>query len=58
MSTCAHFDNADLTDADLQDLKNWQQIASIKDASIGGVRNAPAGFVKWALQHGATAIRN
>jgi hypothetical protein len=50
----AHLEDADLTDADLQELKNWQQIASIKDATIARVRNAPAGFVAWALRQGAT----
>jgi hypothetical protein len=50
----ANFKDADLTRADLQGLKNWQQIDSMQDASIGGVRNAPPGFIQWAKQHGAT----
>jgi len=58
---------ADLTGADLSgaklsaaDLRNanldgihWEQIAEITKANIQGVRNAPAGFVAWALSHGA-----
>ncbi len=48
----ALLDNADLRDADLRDAK-WQLIRSIKDANIAGVKNAPPGFVAWALNHGA-----
>jgi len=58
---------ADLTGADLSgaklsaaDLRNanldgihWDQIAEINKANIQGVHNAPAGFVAWALSHGA-----
>jgi hypothetical protein len=50
----ANFKDADLTNADLQGLKNWQEIDSMQDTIIGGVRNAPPGFVQWAKQHGAT----
>jgi hypothetical protein len=50
----ANFKDADLTRADLQGLKNWQEIDSMQDASIGGVRNAPPGFIQWDKQHGAT----
>jgi len=45
-------DNADLQGADITDIR-WQQLKSLKGANIAGVRNAPAGFVKWALDHGA-----
>ena len=48
----ALLDNADLRDADLRDAK-WQLIRSIKDANIASVKNAPAGFVAWALKNGA-----
>ena len=48
----ATLEGADLRKADLQDAK-WQQIKSIKNANIAGVENAPAGFVAWALAHGA-----
>ncbi len=48
----AVLDNADMRDADLRELQ-WQKIASIKSSDITGVKNAPAGFVEWALQHGA-----
>ena len=58
----ANLDNADLSDANLKDadlreadLHNirWQKITAIDEANIYGVRNAPDGFVAWAMQHGA-----
>jgi hypothetical protein len=48
----ASFENADLRDTDLRDI-HWQQIASVKTTNIAGVRNAPDGFVAWALGNGA-----
>jgi len=48
----ATLDNADLRSADLRNIK-WQNIGSIKSADVFGVKNAPAGFVDWAIQHGA-----
>jgi len=44
--------DADLTNADLRDAR-WEHVASVKNANIFGVRNAPQGFVEWALKHGA-----
>src|SRR5580698_2034848 len=56
----ARFDGADLTNADLRaaDLRGiaWQHIAAIVNANIAGVRNAPDGFVAWALHNGAVDI--
>jgi hypothetical protein len=49
-------DRADLRNADLSDLKDWQSIASIKLANIQGIKNAPEGFAKWALAHGAVEM--
>jgi len=48
----AVLDGADLTESKLADL-NWKNIASLKGANIHGVQNAPAGFVQWAVKHGA-----
>jgi hypothetical protein len=48
----ATLENTDLRNADLRDIR-WQQIAGIKTANIAGVRNAPEGFVSWALSKGA-----
>jgi len=49
----AVLDDADLSGADLKDAR-WAQIKGLKGANIGGVKNAPAGFVAWALAHGAS----
>jgi Pentapeptide repeats (8 copies) len=58
----ADLSGADLSDADLSDvdLRNtnlqgirWQKIRNITKANVFGVRNAPEGFVSWAMQHGA-----
>ncbi len=50
--TSAVLDNADFRHADLRNIK-WQNIASVKSADISDVKNAPAGFIDWAIQHGA-----
>jgi len=47
------FGTADLAGADLQDLRDWQAIRGTSHADIEGVRNPPAGFKVWALEHGA-----
>ena len=53
----AHLTGTDLTNVDLRfaDLRNadWEQIKSISMANIAGVKNAPKGFVEWALKNGA-----
>lgn len=53
----ASFDEADLGSTDLRDadLRNiqWRKIKNIKAANIAGVKNAPEGFIAWALSHGA-----
>ena len=49
-------DNADLRQASLKD-SNWRQIRSIKNANLYGLRDAPAGFVDWALKHGAVQMQ-
>lgn len=48
----AALDDADLRAADLKDIQ-WQHVKSIKAANIANVRNAPPGFVAWALKNGA-----
>ena len=51
-----------LKDVDLRyaDLKGtqWDGILSMEAANIYGVKNAPGGFVQWALQHGAVSKEN
>jgi hypothetical protein len=49
----ADLSNADLHDADLRGV-SWQRLAAIHEANIAGVKNAPDGFVAWALRNGAT----
>lgn len=50
--TSASLANADLTDADLRGVR-WEHIANIKNANLFGVKNAPEGFLDWAMKHGA-----
>jgi uncharacterized protein YjbI with pentapeptide repeats len=50
--TDASLANADLSDADLREFR-WEHIANLKNANIFGVKNAPQGFVEWAMKHGA-----
>jgi hypothetical protein len=47
---------ADLRDTDLSRAK-WKEIRGIKLANVYGVRNAPDGFIDWALSQGAVAIQ-
>ena len=48
-------ENADLRNTDLRDAR-WQGIGNIKGANIAGAKNAPAGFVAWALKNGAIEL--
>lgn len=50
--TDASLVNTDLTRADLNGV-HWEHVANLKNANIFGVKNAPRGFVEWAIQHGA-----
>ena len=54
--TGANLKNADLRNADLKGVV-WRKIQAIDKANIYGVRNAPEGFVGWALQHDAVSTR-
>jgi uncharacterized protein YjbI with pentapeptide repeats len=53
----ANFGSADISGTDLSyaDLRNigWKQLKSVSQANIAGVRNAPEGFIEWALKNGA-----
>ena len=51
----ATLDEADLRSADMKDVR-WDRIKSIKAANIAGVRNAPAGFLDWAVKNGAVNL--
>jgi hypothetical protein len=48
----AVLDDSDLSRSDLRDVA-WQHIKSVKGTNIAEVRNAPAGFIEWALGNGA-----
>lgn len=48
----ADIGEADLSNADLRNVK-WKQLKNVKGANIFGVKNAPEGFVEWALKSGA-----
>lgn len=51
----ASFEDADLTDAELKDIR-WEHIANIKNANLFGVKDAPKGFMDWAMKHGARSV--
>ncbi|MBC8089775.1 MAG: pentapeptide repeat-containing protein [Phycisphaerae bacterium] len=51
--TDARLSAATLDDADLRELVGWQGLRAISHASINNVRNAPQGFVEFALEQGA-----
>lgn len=53
-TSCA---SADLRNADLGGIR-WERIRDLKMANIYGVRNAPQGFVAWALRHGAVQVKS
>jgi hypothetical protein len=44
---------ADLRGADLSDLRDWEHLGTVTYLQIDGIRRAPDGFRKWALEHGA-----
>lgn len=44
---------ADLREADLNGVRDWQLIKSASYLNIDGVRNAPANFKDWMIAHGA-----
>jgi len=36
----------------------WQKIEGIKLANVFGIKNAPAGFLNWAIQNGAVSTES
>jgi len=50
--TAVVLDNADLTGVNFQNIQ-WRGIRSLTGANLENAKNAPAGFLDWALQHGA-----
>jgi Pentapeptide repeats (8 copies) len=53
--TGANLSKADLHNADLKDVK-WEKIKSVAGANIFSVKNTPAGFMDWAMKHGAISV--
>jgi hypothetical protein len=51
----ARLGNTDLRFADLRGIR-WRHIADIQATDVYGVRNAPEGFVAWALAHDAVSL--
>jgi hypothetical protein len=49
------FERADLRNADLANAA-WKDIGSLKLANIYGLKNAPDGFIAFALAHGAVSL--
>ncbi len=58
-ATLAHADlsGVDLREAHLRDVA-WGEIASLRLANLWGVRNAPPGFVNFALEHDAVSLES
>lgn len=52
----ASLEDADLREADLEGV-NWKDLRSVKGANVEGVKRAPAGFLEWAMGHGAVMKR-
>ena len=50
--TAADLSDADLRNADLRGV-HWQKLKAVDSVNIYGIRNAPPGFVDWAMMHGA-----
>src|SRR5215469_15466596 len=48
----ADISNADLSYADLRNVE-WKQLRNVAGANFFGAKNAPGGFVEWALKNGA-----
>jgi hypothetical protein len=51
----ATLDGADLGNADLSGIQ-WQKIKSIRKTNLAGAKNAPDGFLAWALRNGAVQL--
>jgi uncharacterized protein YjbI with pentapeptide repeats len=49
----ASFYNVNLKGANFQGVENWRAISSFEGSNIFEIRNAPEGFVEWAMENGA-----
>ena len=48
--------HAKLQKADLSNVRGWQAIGRLDSANVYKVRNAPEGFMEWAVKKGAVCI--
>ena len=53
----ATLNHADLRNTNLADFK-WREIVNLKETNVFGVKNAPEGFIAYALKHGAVQIES
>ena len=53
----ATLDGADLGNTDLAGIQ-WKQIKSLRKTNLTGVKNAPEGFLAWALSNGAVQLES
>ncbi len=56
--TGANLTSANLSGADLTWIRNWKSIRSINNTNIYRVKNAPEGFIEWALANGACEMED
>ena len=48
--------DANLSRSTLKNIRNWGKIVNIQLANIYGVKEAPEGFIEWAIEQGAVSI--
>jgi Pentapeptide repeats (9 copies) len=53
----AALDGADLGNSDLSEIQ-WEKIKSTRNTNLAGVKNAPQGFLDWALKNGAVQLES
>lgn len=56
--TDVNLEKANLRNADLYEIVDWRKIKSIQSANIFGVKYPPAGFERWAKEHGAVSFQS
>jgi hypothetical protein len=58
-ANCEHadFSRTDMRNCELRNL-NWKGIKEVKLANLFGVKDAPEGFIAWALREGAVSIES
>jgi uncharacterized protein YjbI with pentapeptide repeats len=60
--TEAHCEDSDFSRADLRNCElknlNWKGIKEVKFANLFGVKDAPEGFIAWAMKNGAVSIES